>query len=76
MSPVAVMKMSPIVRGLAHRHDAEAVHDGFERPHRVDLGDDDVGAQAPGPHRDAAAAPAVAARPRRSCRPAGRWWRG
>jgi hypothetical protein len=38
MSPVAVTKTSPIFGGLGHGHDAEAVHDGLERPQRVDLG--------------------------------------
>ena len=60
MSPVAVMKMSPIARGLGHRHHPEAVHDRFQRLQRVDLGDDHVAAQPLGPHGDAAAAPAVA----------------
>ena len=61
MSPVEVMKMSPRRGGFGHRHDTEAVHDRFQRLQRVNLGDDDVGAQPLGPHGDAAAAPAVAA---------------
>ena len=46
--------------GFLHRHHAEAVHRRFERPHRIDFGDDHMRAHARGPHRDAPAAPAVA----------------
>ena len=46
--------------GLGHRHHAVAVHLGLERLERIDLGDDDVGAEPARAHRDAAAAPAVA----------------
>ena len=60
LSPVAVTKMSPTSRGRRHRHHLEAVHHGLERLHRVDLGDDHVRAEALGPHRDPAPAPAVA----------------
>ena len=52
--------MSPIARSVSHRHHAEAVHDRFERLHRVNLGDDHIAAQPIGPAGDAAAAPAVA----------------
>ncbi len=48
------------LRGFVHGHHAEAVHDGFDGFRGIDFGDDDVGAQALGAHRDAAAAPAVA----------------
>ena len=48
------------LRGLAHRHHLEAVHQRLERAHRVDLGDDHVRAESLGPHRDAAPDPAVA----------------
>ena len=47
-------------RRLAHGHDAEAVHDGFDRLDRIDLRDYDVRAEAPRAHRQAFAAPAVA----------------
>ena len=47
--------------GLHHWHDAEAVHHRLQRLQRIDLGHDDVGTQPLGAHRDAAAAPAVAA---------------
>ena len=46
--------------GFVHGHHAEAVHHGFQRLGRIDLGDDDVGAHAARPAGDAAAAPAVA----------------
>ena len=52
--------MSPIFAAGVHRQHLEAVHHGLERPHRVDLGHDHVRAHPLGPHRDAAAAPAVA----------------
>src|SRR5271156_3903460 len=46
--------------GVDHGHDAEAVHDSFNSLHRIDFGDDDVGAEALGAHGGAAPAPAVA----------------
>ena len=45
---------------VSHRHHTEAVHDRFQRLHRVDFGDDHVAAQPIGPPGNAAAAPAVA----------------
>ena len=54
--------------GLGHRHHLEAIHDRLERAHRLDLGDDDVGAQALGARRDAAAAHAVAGDDHRAAR--------
>ena len=47
-------------RRLLHRHHAEAVERRLDRLRRIDLGHDDLGAEAARPHRDAAAAPAVA----------------
>ena len=46
--------------GLLHRHDAEPVHDRFDRLDRIDFGDDDIGAHPFGAHCDAAPTPAVA----------------
>ena len=45
--------------GFRHGHHAEAIHHGFDGAHRVDFGDDHVGAQALGAHGHALAAPAV-----------------
>ena len=45
--------------GLRHGHHAETVHDGFDGPHGINLGDDYVGAQALGAHGHALAAPTV-----------------
>jgi len=47
-------------RGFAHRHHAAAVHQGFQRLDRIDLGDYHASAHAARPHGHAAAAPAVA----------------
>src|SRR5579863_185918 len=47
-------------RGFGHGHDAEAIHDGFERFGGIDFGDDDFGARATGAAGKSAAAPAVA----------------
>src|SRR6266478_9107897 len=44
---------------FGHGHDAETVHGGFDALHRIDFGDDDIGAESFGAHGDAAAAPAV-----------------
>ena len=76
MSPVTVTQMSALGGGLDRGHDAVAVHDGLERPERVDLAHDDVGAHALGAHRDAAAAPAVAGDDDACDRRAGGSWRG
>ncbi len=46
---------------LDQRHHLEAVHRRLDGAHRLDLGDDHLGAHAERSHRDAAAAPAVAA---------------
>jgi hypothetical protein len=46
--------------GFGHRHDLEAVHDRFERLHRVDLGDDDLSAHAARAGGETTSAPAVA----------------
>src|SRR5207253_1129301 len=46
--------------GQLHGLDPEAVHHRFQGPQGVDLGDDDLGAQAPGPAGHALAAVAVA----------------
>src|SRR5207249_9265925 len=46
--------------GVPHGEDSEPVHHRFNSLHRIDFGDDDVGAVALGAHRDTAAAPAVA----------------
>src|SRR5690242_7323458 len=46
--------------GVLHGHDAITVHHRLQALDRIDLRDDDVGAHAPGTHRDPAAAPAVA----------------
>src|SRR5271166_734761 len=46
--------------GFGHAHDAEAVHDSFERFRGIDFGDDDFGATAAGAGSEAATAPAVA----------------
>ena len=43
------------------RHHLVAVHEGLERPHGIDLGDDHVRAHAPRAHRHPAPRPAVAA---------------
>src|SRR5579863_3310064 len=45
--------------GFVHRHDAEAVHHGFESTRRVHFGHDHVRTQALGAHGKAASAPAV-----------------
>jgi hypothetical protein len=47
--------------GLVTREHLEAVHERFERPQRIHLGDDHVRAHAAGTHGDAAADPAVPA---------------
>src|SRR4029077_16723708 len=44
---------------VGHRQNAEAVHHRFDSLHRVNFGDDDVGAEPLGSHGDAAATPAV-----------------
>ena len=46
--------------GLGHGQDFVAVHEGLQALQGIDLGDDDPGAHAPGPHGQTAAAPAVA----------------
>ena len=46
-------------RGLRHRHHLVPVHEGFERPHRIDLGDDDVRTEAACAQRDATPDPTV-----------------
>src|SRR5262249_35226092 len=46
--------------GFVHGHHAEAIHDGFERFRRIDLGYDHFGASASCAAREAASAPAVA----------------
>ena len=46
--------------GLLHRHHPEAVHHRFQRPQRIDLGDDDLRAHAARALRQTPAAPAVA----------------
>ena len=48
---------------LIHGIHVEAVHDRLHRAHRVDLADDDLGAQGTGPHGNALAAPAIAGHP-------------
>ncbi len=48
------------LRGLAHPHDLEPVHQRLECTHRVDFGDDHVRAEAAGAHRDAASDPPIA----------------
>ena len=48
-------------RRLDEGHHSVTVHDRFQRPERVHLGDYDVGAHAAGPHGYAAGAPPVAA---------------
>ena len=58
--PVTEMNTSPTRGGLDPGHHLVSVHQGLERPQRVDLADDHVGAVALGAHRHAAAAPAVA----------------
>src|SRR5437879_4353023 len=45
---------------FGHRHDAEAVHYGFNALHGIDFGDDDVRPQSFCAHSHAAATPAVA----------------
>ena len=60
LSPVAVQKMSPISAAFSIVMHLEAVHRRLERPHRIDLGDDHVRAEAAGARRDAAPDPAVA----------------
>src|SRR6266850_4103900 len=45
---------------FGHRHDAEAVHYGFNALHGIDFGDDDVRPQSFCTHSHAAATPAVA----------------
>ena len=47
------------LRRLRRGHHPEAVHGGFQRLERIDLGDDHVGAHALGAHGETAAAPAV-----------------
>src|ERR1700722_1475281 len=44
---------------FGHRHDAEAVHHGFERFRRIDFGHDDFGSSAAGAGSQSAAAPSV-----------------
>src|SRR6202021_105322 len=47
-------------RGLFHAHNAESVHDGFERFGWIDFGDDHFGSGAPRTGCQTASAPAVA----------------
>ena len=61
MSPVTVITMSAVRRGLRERHDAIAVHHRLERACRIDLGHDDVRAEPGGAAGEPATAPAVAA---------------
>ena len=56
--PVAVMNSSPSGRGGGHRQHPVALHHRVQRPDRVHLGHDHLGAEAAGPLGDAAAAPA------------------
>ena len=56
-------------RGFVHAHDLMAVHSGFERADRVDLGYDCLRAHAASAEGDAASAPAVAGEDHRLARP-------
>ena len=67
--PVTVTNMSATRAASAIGMHPEAVHHRLDRPHRIDLGDDDMRARAFYPHRHALAAPAVAARPPRPAGP-------
>ena len=49
----------PDFRGLLHRHDVKAVHDGFDGPHGIHLGDNHPGAQSLRAHGGSLAAPAI-----------------
>ena len=49
----------PPNRCFRHRHDLESVKNGFNRFDRIDLGNNNIGAQTFGPHSHALAAPAV-----------------
>ena len=48
-----------LLRGLIHAHDLESVHYGLHCPDRVDFRDNDIGAEALGPHCHTLSAPAV-----------------
>ena len=48
-----------LLHRLQHRHDIETVHLGLDGPDRVNLGDDDVGAQSLGAHGHTFAAPSI-----------------
>ena len=57
---MVVTKISPSGAASSIGHDAAAVHGGLQGLDGVDLGDNDVGAHALGPHGHAPAAVAVA----------------
>ena len=59
--PVTVMKMSPIAAASAIGMTAKPSIAASRAADRIDLGDDDLSAEAAGPQGDALAAPAVAA---------------
>src|SRR5262249_6945384 len=61
---------------LRNRQDAEAVHGGLERADGIDLGDQDLAAQAPGPGGRGPRRTSRTRRPRFCGRPAASWWPG